>query len=444
MYKETETVELKQELNESVKKEIIAFLNSFGGKIIIGVDDNGIAKPITNSKTKDDMDKKIGNWIDDVFYPKPTNLIKFYFNSDDVMVIEVKEGMDKPYYLKEKGPRPSGVYRRVGRSARQVSEEDIRLMLLQSNSVSFEEGVSEEQELTFDTFFNELDKENIKHDIRQLKALKLINKDNEYTNLALLLSDQSPIKIKFAKYDKEMNFVTKQVFEGSLLKALNNVIEKSNIYNDTKAIINGKTFKRIEKQSYPDKALREAFLNAFIHADYLIRSNIKIEFYDDCVKITNPGGIYNATLEDILGGIQTYRNPNLVNVLYKMNYIENFGTGIPRIINEYKNSRRQPVFNVTHNFFSLVIPNANIEDDPIDDPIDDPLNDFELILLKTIKENPGLNVPKLLMKMNNKDITKDKIKNSLKRKLSHYVEFKGSKSSGGYYILSIKKSKNKK
>ena len=179
-----------------------------------------------------------------------------------------------------------------------------------------------EQELTFKYLFNELDRLEIKHDSRQLKTLKMIDKNNKYTNLALLLSDQSPICIKFAKYDKDMNFITKHIFEGSLLKTLDDIIEKTKIYNDTKAIIDGETFKRIEKQSYPEKALREAILNAFVHADYLIRSNIKIEFFDGYVKITNPGGIYNATLEDILGGIQTYRNPGLVNIFYKMGYIE--------------------------------------------------------------------------------------------------------------------------
>ena len=91
----------------------------------------------------------------------------------------------------------------------------------------------------------------------------------------------------------------------------------------------GSSWKRIEIVSYPGASLREGILNAIAHANYFIRSNIKIEFYDDIVKITNPGGIYQATLEQILDGIQTYRNPRLVNILNKLHYIENFVTGIP-------------------------------------------------------------------------------------------------------------------
>ena len=63
-------------------------------------------------------------------------------------------------------------------------------------------------------------------------------------------------------------------------------------------------------------------INAFYHSDYFIRSNIKIEFYDDKVKITNTGGIYQATLEQNFDGVQTYRNTGLVNILSKLHYIK--------------------------------------------------------------------------------------------------------------------------
>lgn len=70
--------------------------------------------------------------------------------------------------------------------------------------------------------------------------------------------------------------------------------------------------------SYPEKALREIILNAFCHSNYFIRSNIKIEFYEDKVKITSPGGLYKSNIEDMLKGVQTYRNQRLVHLLDKM------------------------------------------------------------------------------------------------------------------------------
>ena len=107
---------------------------------------------------------------------------------------------------------------------------------------------------------------------------------------------------------------------------------------------------RIETISYPGASLRETILNAFAHANYFIRSNIKIEFYEDKVKITNPGGIFQATLEQIFDGVQTYRNPGIVNILSKLQYIENFGTGIPRILLAYENSVRQPEYIPSESF----------------------------------------------------------------------------------------------
>ena len=69
------------------------------------------------------MDIKVANWIQEAFYPLPSNLIKHYFNEDNVLVINVKKGEERPYYLKDKGPKPSGVYRRVGTTTRKAKKQ---------------------------------------------------------------------------------------------------------------------------------------------------------------------------------------------------------------------------------------------------------------------------------------------------------------------------------
>ena len=371
-YNENDQVELKREFTDDIKKEIIAFLNTKGGTIYVGVDDNGVIFPITNNRERDDIDTKIGNWIQNSFYPDALSYIKHYFNEDGVMVIDVKEGDNKPYYLREKGPKSSGVYKRVGRSARPVSDDEILSMIMESKGFSYEKEISDEQSLTFKKFDSICEDNGISHNKRQYKSLGLINSDGLYTNLALLMSDQSPIEVKFAKYDKKLNFTVKSIYKGSLMKILEDVLEHASRYNDVSAVIDGKSFKRIETISYPGVCLREGILNAFCHADYFIRSNIKIEFYDNKVKITNPGGIYKASLEDIMSGIQTYRNPGLVKIMNKLGYIENFGTGIPRILEAYENSNAKPEFVPSENFFVLTLPNLN---DPTNDPVIDQVND---------------------------------------------------------------------
>ena len=255
-YIENDFCELKQELTEDVKKAIIAFLNTKGGTIYVGVTDDGVAVPQTDNKARDKIDTTISGWIEEAFHPRPSNLIKHYFNSDNVMVIDIKEGSEKPYYLKGKGPKPSGVYKRLGRSCRQASEDEILSMIMDTKGYYFEKDVSEEQELTFKYFFSECEEQGISHQKRNLKSLGIINSDNQYTNLGLLLSDQSPIVVKFAKYDNNMNFLLKKEFKGSLLKVLHQIIENASSYNDISAVIDTKTFRRIETYSYPEVSLR--------------------------------------------------------------------------------------------------------------------------------------------------------------------------------------------
>ena len=158
--------------------------------------------------------------------------------------------------------------------------------------------------------------------------------------------------------------------------------------------------------------------------------------------------IYQATLEQILDGVQTYRNPGLVNILSKLKYIENFGTGIQRILEAYKNSEKKPEFSPSENFFIIRLPNLNFHDqinDQINDKINDSLkfkndklNDVDVSILRTISLYPGSNAKQLLESLTKQysNITIDIIRNSLKRKLSDYVEFNGSRKTGGYYIIS--------
>ena len=322
-YFEDEHTELKRELIDEIKSEIIAFLNSDGGIIYVGVEDDVSIIGI-NNQAKDSIDLKLGSWIQEAFFPKPSGLIRYYYNEDSVLVIEVSKGTNKPYYLREKGPKPSGVYIRVGRSKRKANDDEILRMIMDSHGYSYEDDISDEQTLTFKAFNQALEDNDIKLTPRLMNTLGLKNKTGKYTNLAYLLSDQSEIVVKVAEYDSEMNFKIKKSFKGSLVNILKDVEEQTERLNDLRVVIDGSSFKRIETKSYPGASIREMVLNAICHANYFIRSNIKIEFFRDKVKITSPGGIFNASMNDIMNGVQTYRNPRLVHIFDKIGMIENF------------------------------------------------------------------------------------------------------------------------
>lgn len=120
------------------------------GTILIGVEDDGGVYWPFREEDRDYIDTKVANWLQDSIYPLPTHLVKHYFNENGILVIEVNEGYDKPYYLREKGPKPAGVYKRVGRSIRKVNEDEILRMIMSSKNYIYENDISEEQNLSFD------------------------------------------------------------------------------------------------------------------------------------------------------------------------------------------------------------------------------------------------------------------------------------------------------
>ena len=161
------------------------------------------------------------------------------------------------------------------------------------------------------------------------------------------------------------------------------------LFNDTFAKIIPGQISKVETKSYPGASLREGIINAICHADYSLPSNIKVEFFRDKVRIINPGNVYNSTLEAVFGGVQTFRNPALVNVLYKLGFIENYGTGLERIREAYENVELKPEFKVIDRYFFLTLPNLNKDSYSFDvqnEAQNDAKNDAKTETQKTLEE----------------------------------------------------------
>lgn len=274
IYQEDEVTELKREYTEELDKEIIAFLNAAGGTIYIGINDDGTINPLTDG-CLDNINLKISSIITDSIYPTPRELIDMKTDKDGILEIEIKEGTQKPYYLRGKGPKPSGTYIRYGTSKRQATEEKILTMIMDSRKLSFESETSKIQKLRFEYLKIKSSTIEFELDDMAMVSLGLKNVKGEYTNLGLLLSDENPVMVKFAKYDKKMDFLIKKEFEGSILRITDQILEQCELLNITSAVIPIHQAQRIETKSYPGVSLREAVLNAICHADYMEPSNIK-------------------------------------------------------------------------------------------------------------------------------------------------------------------------
>ena len=355
---ETEHIEFKSQMTDEIYKEVIAFANTDGGTIYIGIDDNG------NEVGIDDVDEtytRITNGIRDAIQPDVTMFIKYTLQDNQVVKITVGEGNYKPYYLKSKGLKPSGVYNRQGASRAQASSEQIRQMIKESDGDIFEEMRSIEQNLTFSFTEKFFQKYHVEFSGEKYRVLGIKDSsDSLYTNLAYILSDQCPYTIKVAVFDNDANteFRDSKEFTGALFQQMEETFSYLMLCNKTAATFHG--LERVEHADYPQEAMREALLNAIVHRDYGFSGSIIINVNDNKMEFISIGGLLpGLSPDDIRSGISQPRNKNLAEVFHRLHLIEAYGTGIRKIYDLYSNCSLQPCIEVTSHTFKMILPNMN-------------------------------------------------------------------------------------
>ena len=360
MYQENDVVELKEVYVEDVRKEIIAFANTNGGTVFIGVKDNGEVIGVDNI---DAVTLQVANSCRDAIKPDITMFIAYETieaEGKKILAVHVQRGTSRPYYLGAKGLKPSGVFVRQGSSSAPASDEAIRRMIKETDGDRFEEMRSLNQDLTFDEASRLFKAKEQAFGIMQMKTLGLINEENLYTNLALLLSDQCPHIIKAATFrgNNQNDFQDRKEFTGSLLKQLNDAFSYLEMRNQTKASFQG--LFRIDARDYSDKAIREALLNAIEHRDYSYSAPTLISVYSDRMEFVSYGGLAGGIqMEDILNGLSVCRNQKLAGVFYRLDLVEAYGTGLSTIRSAYEGKNGQPEFIAGPSSFRAVLPNMN-------------------------------------------------------------------------------------
>ncbi|MCL2077967.1 MAG: putative DNA binding domain-containing protein [Oscillospiraceae bacterium] len=353
---ENANLEFKREYTPDLKKEIIAFANTSGGIIYIGRDDEG--KPYPISDISGTM-MRITNSIRDSILPDATMFVGCEM-SEDGIVITVREGTNKPYYIAEKGLKPSGVYVRQGASSVPASFEQIREMIKLTDDDKFESARSLNQELTFGAATVEFNRLGVEFGESQMRSLGIIGTDGLYTNLGLLLSDQCAHSIKFAVFSgvKKGEFKTRKEIAGSVLKQLRQAFDFLSLSNNLPATFSG--IDRIEQYDYPEETIREAMLNAIVHRDYALSGSVIVNIYDDRMEFVSLGGLVaGLRIEDLYLGISQPRNEKLANVFYRLKHIEAYGTGLKRIMQYYEDFEVKPEITATQGAFMLTLPNMN-------------------------------------------------------------------------------------
>ena len=360
IFRESETIELKEVVVNDIKKEIIAFANCDGGKLYIGVRDDGT---VVGLNDPDEVSLQISNMVRDSIKPDVTMFLHYRTIEEDgkeIVAVDIQRGTDRPYYLAKKGMRPEGVYVRQGYSSIPATDTAIRRMIKETDGDRFESMRSLNQELTFEAAKKEFALREVDFGSQQMRTLKLIDQDNLYSNLGLLLSDQCVHTIKVAVFQgtDQTIFKDRREFTGSLMQQMNEVYDFIDFRNQTRATI--ERLRRIDTKDYPEIAIREALLNLLVHRDYSFSASALISIYADRIEFVSIGGLMpGLDLEDIMVGISVCRNQDLANVFYRLHLIEAYGTGMGKIMKSYEGMEERPTIETTKNAFKIILPNIN-------------------------------------------------------------------------------------
>lgn len=359
---ESETVELKGIYTPDLKKEVVAFANTNGGTIYIGVQDNGKIIGLDNA---DFVMQQISNALRDGIRPDVSMFTSIELAEEDnknIIKLTVNQGTKKPYYLSDKGLKPAGVYVRSGTTSHPASEDAIRMMIKMTDGDSFENNRSLIQDLTFTSLKKEMERRHLEFSQVQMKNLEILSSDDIFTNMGLLVSDQCKHSIKFAVFQgtDKLVFKDRKELTGSLFDQLTDAFKTIDFYNSTKATFHD--LLRTDERDYPEDAVREALLNAIVHREYSFSGSTIINLYTDRLEIISLGGLVSGmSMEAAMLGASQPRNEKLASLFYRMKLIEAYGTGISKIISCYKGLPVQPKFENVEGAFRVILPNTQAQ-----------------------------------------------------------------------------------
>ncbi len=383
---------------EQLAKEIVAFANLQGGRLLLGVEDDGIISGLTRSNTQE--------WVLNVFRDKVSpQIIPFYeelqIDADKrIAVITIASGVSKPYMLKHSNREDT--YIRMGDRSELASREQ-QLRLFESGGLLHVEVLP----VAGSTFHN-LDIERLKFYLseiindpdvpkadgddyseweKRLLGLGLMAKDslgNNVCSIAGLICfgshprrylRQSGLRVMvFSGTDKEYQAQLDEVLDAPLVarwlineegqKELDQegVIERIAsiirpfISEESSDIDEG--MRRETHWHYPWQAIREAVINALAHRDWTRAVDIEISCYSDRIEIISPGKLQNSmTIEKMIAGQRSPRNPLIMEILRDYAYVDARGMGVRTkiipLMKSFNNS--MPDFELTDDYLKTTL-----------------------------------------------------------------------------------------
>ena len=360
---ESERVELKSRVNERICRTVVAFANSSGGRIFIGIDDLGRVAGVNDIDTEM---LKLSNLISDRICPELMQFVAIdpvEIQGKQIICATVDPGDERPYYLADKGLCPKGVYVRLGPATVPLDRRGIRMMIRDTDGISWEAEQCKRQDLSFSTAKRIFEQHGWRFEDPLLTTLGIKGMDGFYTNLALLISDDNPFDIKCAAFNDDafIEILDRGICEGSIFKQLEDAENFLTRANCLRSYFPPGELQRIDKNDYPPEAIREGIANAIIHREYDggLGAPTLIKINRTSMRFINYGGLCDTDVDQAISGVSISRNPHLQNLFLHLGIVESLGTGLPTIYELYEPEDLHPEFTASPNFVELALPNLN-------------------------------------------------------------------------------------
>jgi predicted HTH transcriptional regulator len=358
---EGKNIEFKREIpasHEKFLKDIIAFSNSTGGQVILGIEDEtGVVYGI-GEQSPFKLSDAISNMISDACTPQiePDISIRTV-EKKTILVIDVVPGKFRPYYLTRKG-KENSAYIRINGTSRPADARKLQELELEGQNISYD---------TLQEIGSEYDEDKALNLCKKMKQIAIESCETEEEKLAIkdmtleklhdfgvlckvgrnpypthafdLLTDNrnkaSKIQCALFKGKTRDIFIDKKEFNGPIYEQVNDAYHFVLRHIDMGAEIEGEYRKDVYE--LPITAIREMIANAVLHRSYLDRSCVQVCLYDDRLEVSSPGMLYGGLdLETAKLGKSTCRNEAIAEAFHYMHIVEAWGTGLPRIINRCK------------------------------------------------------------------------------------------------------------
>ena len=359
---ESEILEFKPSLSDlnRIVEVVCSFSNKTGGTVLIGVDDKKNLKPaerILGVQIGKDALEKIANKITDNsdFPLYPTISIEKTADKN-IIKIDIKESKNKPHTAFH---RP---FTRVGDITKLMDRTEYERLLLERKKADYDIQPVEEAN------YNDISQDAVNEYKRKyeiinekkiyasneelLKTLHCVDKCLKPTVAGILLFGKEPQKFLIKSYTTIVRYPDVKVtdrhidskdFYGNLFDQVNEADKYIREHMQVVSKIPKFGLKRKDIPVYPYFAIRELIVNAVAHRDYsLYGSRILISMFKDRIEFFSPGSFPKGITPENIVNAQFSRNPVIARVFHDVKYIEEYGNGIDRLLEEVKNHPLKP------------------------------------------------------------------------------------------------------